>query len=71
MSGWSVKKVSRSPSGWTALQIPFAFVTGYGAEGKFPAAFADKPRLAKPCSTDALEAVLKQRSIGDARDAAI
>ena len=48
-----------------ALKIPFAFVTGYGAVGAiggFPAAFANKPRLAKPCSTDALEAVLKNRS---------
>jgi DNA-binding NtrC family response regulator len=52
-----------------ALQIPFAFVTGYGGEGKVPAAFANRPRLAKPCSTDALEAVLKQRS-GGASDAA-
>ena len=54
-----------------ALQIPFAFVTGYGGEGKVPAAFASRPRVVKPCSTDALEAVLKQRSSGDARDAAI
>jgi CheY-like chemotaxis protein len=49
-----------------ALKIPFAFVTGYGASGGFPKAFANKPRLAKPCSTDALEAVLKQRSGGAA-----
>ena len=45
-----------------ALKIPFAFVTGYGADVGLPAAFADKPRLPKPCSTDALEAVLKRRS---------
>jgi CheY-like chemotaxis protein len=45
-----------------ALKIPFVFVTGYGADGAFPAAFANKPRLSKPCSTDALEAVLKRRS---------
>jgi CheY-like chemotaxis protein len=42
-----------------ALKIPFVFVTGYGADNGFPAAFAHKPRLPKPCSTDALEAVLK------------
>jgi CheY-like chemotaxis protein len=48
-----------------ALTIPFVFVTGYGASGAvggFPPAFATKPRLAKPCSSDALEAVLKSPS---------
>ena len=45
-----------------ALKIPFAFVTGYGADVRLPAAFADRPRLPKPCSTDALEAVLKHCS---------
>ena len=52
------------------LKIPFVFVTGYGATGAiggFPAAFATKPRLAKPCSTDALEAVLLQRRSGAAK----
>ena len=37
-----------------ALNIPFAFVTGYGADARLPAAFADTPRLPKPYSTDAL-----------------
>jgi CheY-like chemotaxis protein len=41
-----------------ALQIPFAFVTGYGADARLPVAFASKPRLAKPYSTDALQALL-------------
>jgi CheY-like chemotaxis protein len=41
------------------LGIPFAFVTGYGAEVKLPAAFKDRPRLPKPCASDALEAVLR------------
>jgi hypothetical protein len=45
-----------------ALKIPFAFVTGYGADARLPAAFAAKPRLPKPCSSDALEAMLRQRS---------
>jgi CheY-like chemotaxis protein len=45
-----------------ALKIPFVFVTGYGAKEKFPAAFEHMPRLTKPCSTEALEAVLKRRS---------
>jgi len=51
------------------LKIPFAFVTGYGTVGAisgFPAAFANRPRLAKPCSTEALEAVLKRWSGGAA-----
>ena len=43
-----------------ALKIPFAFVTGYGADVSLPAAFADIPRLPKPCSTDALLAVLRR-----------
>ena len=47
-----------------ALKIPFAFVTGYGADAMLPAAFAAKPRLPKPCSTDALQALLKN---GDSR----
>jgi CheY-like chemotaxis protein len=41
------------------LNIPFVFVTGYGADVRLPAAFADKPRLPKPYSTDALQAMLK------------
>jgi CheY-like chemotaxis protein len=45
-----------------ALKIPFAFVTGYGADVRLPLAFADRPRLAKPFTTDALQAVLKRRS---------
>jgi DNA-binding NtrC family response regulator len=44
------------------LKIPFVFVTGYGAKDTFPAAFMHKPRLIKPCSSDALEAMLKRRS---------
>jgi CheY-like chemotaxis protein len=43
------------------LNIPFTFVTGYGADVSLPAAFADKPRLPKPCSTEALQAILKRR----------
>ena len=47
-----------------ALKIPFVFVTGYGAEDRFPAAFSHTPRLPKPCSPDALRAVLKRHSGG-------
>ena len=43
-----------------ALGIPFAFVTGYGSDVKLPLAFADNPRLPKPCSTEALLGVLKR-----------
>jgi CheY-like chemotaxis protein len=42
-----------------ALGIPFVFVTGY-ASGKVPDAFADRPRLTKPCSTEMLQAVLRR-----------
>ena len=44
-----------------ALDIPFVFVTGYGAETSIPREFATRPRLQKPCSSDALEAALQAR----------
>src|ERR1700736_6318574 len=44
------------------LKIPFAFVTGYGADVRLPSALPDRPRLAKPYSSDALRALLKLRS---------
>ncbi|MFH1340008.1 MAG: response regulator [Pseudomonadota bacterium] len=40
------------------LKIPFIFVTGYGVDVRLPAALADKPRLPKPYSSDALKALL-------------
>lgn len=40
------------------LKIPFVFVTGYGTDVRLPAALADKPRLPKPYSSDALKALL-------------
>jgi len=43
-----------------ALKIPYAFVTGYGADARLPAAFASKPRLAKPYSTEALLVLLRR-----------
>jgi DNA-binding NtrC family response regulator len=46
-----------------ASQIPYAFVTGYGAYVGLPTAFAQKPRLSKPCASDALAALLKRWSI--------
>lgn len=44
-----------------ALKIPFVFVTGYGADLLLPAAFAHQPRLSKPYSTAALQALLRVR----------
>jgi CheY-like chemotaxis protein len=44
-----------------ALKIPFVFVTGYGADVRIPPEFAGRPRLQKPCSSDALEAALQAR----------
>ena len=51
-----------------ALNIPFAFVTGYSTDVRLPAAFSDRPRLLKPCSTEALETVLKLHARGGAKD---
>jgi len=42
-----------------AMQIPFAFVTGYGGD-RVDAAYARWPRLSKPCSSDALLAVMRR-----------
>ena len=47
-----------------ALDIPFVFVTGYG--DRAVAGFADRPRLPKPCSSEALLAVM-QRLVSDKR----
>lgn len=41
-----------------SLQVPFVFVTGYAAKVSFPEAYAQIPRLPKPCSSDALKAIL-------------
>jgi CheY-like chemotaxis protein len=45
-----------------ALGIPFVFVTGYNS-GKVTGAFADRPRLTKPCSTEMLQAALRRFGI--------
>jgi|SRR6516225_10764523 CheY-like chemotaxis protein len=45
------------------LKIPFVFVTGYGAEVRIPPEFAGRPRLQKPCSSEALEAALRSRAV--------
>jgi|SRR5579871_550865 len=46
------------------LGIPFAFVTGYGADANVATAFAGTPRLPKPFTTDAIEAALKHAAVG-------
>lgn len=45
-----------------ALKIPFVFVTGYGTEARIASEFINRPRLQKPCSSDALEAALRTRA---------
>ncbi len=50
-----------------ALRIPYVFVTGYGADVRLPAALAGKPRLPKPCCSEALEAALRRRPGAAAR----
>lgn len=45
-----------------ALQIPFVFITGYSADMRLPPALNGTPMLPKPCTSDALEAALRQRS---------
>jgi CheY-like chemotaxis protein len=43
-----------------ALEVAYVFITGYGADVRLPPEFTDKPRLTKPCSTQALEAALRR-----------
>jgi DNA-binding NtrC family response regulator len=47
-----------------ALKIPFVFVTGYDAGAGIPETFANRPRLPKPCSTEALEEALRRGAAG-------
>ena len=42
------------------LKVRYVFVTGYGGDIRLPPALAGKPRLAKPCSSEALEAVMRR-----------
>ena len=41
------------------LGIPFAFISGYGADAGLPAALAQMPRLPKPCTSDVMLAMLR------------
>lgn len=51
-----------------ALKIPFIFVTGYGREIAVPLAFADRMRLSKPCSSEALAVALKEGFVRNRAD---
>ena len=46
------------------LGIPFAFISGYGADAALPAGLAHTPRLPKPCTADAMLAMLKSAGVG-------
>jgi DNA-binding NtrC family response regulator len=41
------------------LGIPFAFISGYGVDAALPAGLAQTPRLPKPCTADAMHAMLR------------
>jgi len=45
-----------------AMQIPFVFITGYGRDMQLPPQLAGTPMLPKPCTSEALEMALRQRS---------
>jgi CheY-like chemotaxis protein len=45
-----------------ALKISFIFLTGYGEGIRLPPPFADRPRLAKPCLSAALRALIERQS---------
>ena len=45
-----------------SLKIPFVFITGYGSEVTLPAPLSKTLTLPKPCSSDVLEAALRQRA---------
>ena len=47
-----------------AMKVPFVFITGYGRDMPLPPALAGTPLLPKPCTSDALEAALRQRPPG-------
>ena len=44
-----------------AMNIPFVFITGYGSRVGLPPALNGTPTLPKPCTSDMLEAALRQR----------
>jgi two-component SAPR family response regulator len=44
-----------------AMKIPFIFITGYGRRVALPPALVGTPTLPKPCTSDMLEAALRQR----------
>ena len=47
-----------------ALSIPFVFITGYSSDIPLPSALNGASMLPKPCTSDLLEAALRQRARG-------
>jgi CheY-like chemotaxis protein len=47
-----------------AMRIPFVFITGYSRDIGLPPALKGTPMLPKPCTSDVLEAALRQRGAG-------
>jgi two-component SAPR family response regulator len=45
-----------------AMKIPFVFITGYSRDVGLPPSLKGTPMLPKPCTSDALEAALRQRT---------
>ena len=45
-----------------AMQIPFVFITGYSRDFGLPAGLDGTPMLPKPCTSDVLEAALRNRA---------
>ena len=54
---WRASGAIRSPRSLSRRNVPFVFVTGYGANA-LPAEFADRPRVHKPFKMEELLAVL-------------
>jgi DNA-binding NtrC family response regulator len=46
------------------LGIPFAFISGYGTDAGLPTTLAQTPRLPKPCTSDAMLAMLRNATAG-------
>lgn len=43
-----------------AMQIPFVFITGYSRDMRLPPSLRDTPLLPKPCTSEELEAALRE-----------
>ena len=45
------------------LGIPFAFISGYGADAALPVGLAQTPCLPKPCTADVMHAALRSAAV--------